>query len=600
MSISKAILAQTHLVQTIFGNMFSALCRPLDNGPQRRGGFRQRLAQPLPVAARPSRAALGHLLDWGEGSTSARQMVRHLNNIVADGETRHPMILRLAAAGEGDNARGSAAHGVARLMEQCGFARLITAIPNAPVSHMCLPSSLMTCLHAHFPQKLAEVLGADRNVFGRFWAGMRRDPHFTAFVNGHDVLRTFGQADWARLVPVTIHEDAGPYGIRKSCNIISWSSFFATGGAKDSQFPIASYIKNSDVPVTQEHLSNIWNPVFQDFEHLLVQGVGGLLFLPLFAKADMEGRSVGWGLPSYNSELCCSECRCDRGALSFTDLSSSAAWRGVLVGGVTDFRARARTPLHPLLTSSFFWRGFMPLDMMHVMDCKGVTAIVAGSILRPLIMSCAAMGRTQDERIGVVNQRLKTFYDQRPGYNRMPALRLSNLVDRGWSVLCGQVVKAANTRALTPFLVEIAEEFYSDATVDYNKLVVRAATTLDRIYTIMYNADAFLTDEEATFLRRALSRFGATIMQLREICRITNVFAWNVTPKMHAVQHFATFPAQINPRWIQCYTEESAVGLTTKIWARSANGRYRRTIQRTVLMKKVVALAIRFETNGGV
>ena len=100
-----------------------------------------------------------------------------------------------------------------RLMEQCGFGRLITEVAAATATHLCMPSTLLRCLHEQAPRKLAETLGADRGVFERFWAGMRRDPHVTAFVNGHAVLRTFDPAEWARLVPVTLHEDAGPYGV---------------------------------------------------------------------------------------------------------------------------------------------------------------------------------------------------------------------------------------------------------------------------------------------------------------------------------------------------------------------------------------------------
>ena len=50
----------------------------------------------------------------------------------------------------------------------------------------------------------------------------------------------------------------------------------------------------------------------------------------------------------------------------------------------------------------------------------------------------------------------------------------------------------------------------------------------------------------------------------------------------------------------QNYTEESSVGTVAKVWAHSANGRYRRTVQRMVLLKRLVALMIRLETDDDV
>ena len=89
-------------------------------------------------------------------------------------------------------------------------------------------------------------------------------------------------------------------------------------------------------------------------------------------------------------------------------------------------------------------------------------------------------------------------------------------------------------------------------------------------------------------------------MSLRGLCQEAGVFAWQVTPKMHALQHLASFPASLNPRWVQCYQEESGIGVTTAVWAKCAKGRYRKSIQRMVLMKRLVALVIRLQTEGRV
>jgi hypothetical protein len=179
----------------------------------------------------------------------------------------------------------------------------------------------------------------------------------------------------------------------------------------------------------------------------------------------------------------------------------------------------------------------------------------------------------------------------------MAPLRLVNLVASGWSVLHGQTIKAANTRALAPFLVELSEELYPDDTDDYSRLVKRVCRSWNRFYEILYNGGVFLNAGEKDELRRVLNRLGAAMMQLREISRQTSLFAWQITPKTHMLQHFSGYSAVVNPRFLMNYQEDSSVGTVTRVWSRSAAGRYRRTVQRMVLMKLLVALMIRLETD---
>ena len=48
----------------------------------------------------------------------------------------------------------------------------------------------------------------------------------------------------------------------------------------------------------------------------------------IFAEADWEQGTVGWGLPSYNSaDECCGWCQGNRSSRPITDMSESANWR---------------------------------------------------------------------------------------------------------------------------------------------------------------------------------------------------------------------------------------------------------------------------------
>ena len=590
----RAIVVQ--VIKPSWPNMFSSLCRPIEPLPHA-GGFRQREARPVVPDHVPSRAALGHLLDWGDGATSARQLVRHLSNIIADGETRHPMIRRIVEAGTGGGGGGVAAEALNGLMlNRCGFANLITEVQGAAVTNLCLPSTMLQCIFDKYPRKYHQLMVSSPMPLDQFWDTMRKDASFDAYVKAHPVLSRFGRNSWRTLVPVTVFEDSGPYTKNKGCNVLSWGSFLGSGGEKVSQFIMGSYIKEGRL--SQDQIDKMWAPILADFEHLLTHPVGGYCFTLLYAKGDLEVRSNSWGLPHYGSFEICTECRADTGTRPYTDLGSQAAWRSCLIGNAAQFLERVRRPLHPLVASSFFWRGFMPLDVMHVADCKGAANIIAGSVIRPIILECVPIGATQELRMDAINTRLDEFYAGRPGHNRMPHLRLTNLVSDGWSCLAGPIVKAANTRALAPFLVVLADEFYADIDDEFALMVSRAARGLNRMYEIMYAAGVFLSDSEVAELRRVLARLGATVMILREMSRGRGILAWNVTPKMHMLQHLGSFPAKVNPRWLQNYMEESSVGTTTKVWSRSASGRYRRTVQKMVFLKRLVTLMIRLETDG--
>ena len=128
-------------------------------------------------------------------------------------------------------------------------------------------------------------------------------------------------------------------------------------------------------------------------------------------------------MQSYSGEEICTECMCNRGAIPFTDFRADCAWRRTIIGDSAGYFARCRLPLHPLLSSSFAWRGFTPLDFMRVADCNGVTCIIAGSVLHPLVMSEASLGNNMDGKMATLNTQLKRFYDERPGCNRMAPLR---------------------------------------------------------------------------------------------------------------------------------------------------------------------------------
>ena len=574
--------------------MFAPLCFPLVTHA-RRGGWRQNLGQAGAQAPRaPSRQALGLLKEWGDGFLSARQVCWHSWLAVQDGEVTHPMLHRLASLYDPTNPHKGVSNRLLSLLEGAALDSCIVPTGGTIVSHMVSPFRLVETLHAQWPGRFSALLGIDEAAILRFWTDMRTSaPDEFAEIRGRPGMRDLQPNQLGKVVPLTLHEDAGPFIKRSSVNIISFNGLFSRAGEKVSQFPVATFIKQGMLSSEQEQ--SLWNPILAEFTRLAQEGVGGWRFVLLFAKGDMENRSVTWGLKSYNAagEMC-SECLANRSDRPFTDLRADAAWRLTRLT-TPQYCERSRIPLHPLLACGFMWRYFTPLDCMHVCDSNGVMSIVAGSVLRHVI-SDPALGPNQDSRLGILNSRLRSFYDSRPGVSKMPDIRVKNLTDeRGWHVLHGPLVKAANTRNLSGFLVTLTDEFYSDSVDEHVQLMCRVCRAMHRFYQIIYSAGVVLGPGEQAELRRVLFRFGATFQRLRALAAERDVMAWQITPKVHAMQHFGDFGRVLNPRWVQNYTEESHVGTVTAIWKRSAHGHYRANVQRLALLKRLVSLYIRLE-----
>ena len=201
---------------------------------------------------------------------------------------------------------------------------------------------------------------------------------------------------------------------------------------------------------------------------------------------------------------------------------------------------------------------------MHVCDCNGVMSIVAASVLVPLLRD-ARLGPTIPVRLATLNERLKAYYIAHPGLPRLPELRRTNMYnEQGWACLSGSVVKAANTRALRGWLVELCAEFYAGPS-ENDRLVTRAVGALDRFYSVLYENDMILTAAVQGVLRRAILQFGTCLQDLRELSRSRGELLWQITPKCHYFQHLPELAACVNPRWVQKYTNGSHAGSITRI-----------------------------------
>ena len=229
---------------------------------------------------------------------------------------------------------------------------------------------------------------------------------------------------------------------------------------------------------------------------------------------------------------------------------------------------------------------------MHVMDHRGVISIAAGSLLYKLITSCDGLGRNQAARMSRINALMKQHQKDHGTTHRMPALRKEDLRKDGWSCLTGKVVKAANTRCMLPFLLELAEDYF-DGTDSYDVSIRKVFTSLVEIQKVLYSSGCFLADTDVDKLDALFRRVGRHWQNLRHLSSLRKENNFHISPKVHYMLHLPAQARLINPIFTQCYTEESMVGRVCKIWHSCANGPYQSTIQRTALLKYWVGFELR-------
>ena len=162
-------------------------------------------------------------------------------------------------------------------------------------------------------------------------------------------------------------------------------------------------------------------------------------------------------------------------------------------------------------------RWFLYADLMHMMDCKGVAAIVFGAILARLSKD-PALGTNIGVRLNLINEKLKDLYKCRPGSHRLPKIAQGNLFVNGWAVFHGPGIKAANTRAASGFVKDLSAEYLCHGS-DFDKHMASVARLLDEFYSIIYAAPIFPTDDDIGRLRSVCIEFGESFMWCREFSR---------------------------------------------------------------------------------
>ena len=192
------------------------------------------------------------------------------------------------------------------------FDQFIDEVPGGEldaVSHWIPPSSLIKYLSKNKPEYFARTFGATREELRWFWGKVLASDDGRQLVADHPLLSTVSIGNLETMIPLFVHEDAGPYSKTKSCTEVLWGPLLASRTATPdlaSRFITFTHIKWKDAEIDKADAA--WQCFFADL-HRLFRGkcedgsnaatVGDVSFqfALIFGKSDME-QGVIWGLPS--------------------------------------------------------------------------------------------------------------------------------------------------------------------------------------------------------------------------------------------------------------------------------------------------------------
>ena len=383
----------------------------------------------------------------------------------------HPAVRRIAgiASRAGENVHQKL---INLLLAHLNLGKYISTVPHGEATRIILlPSHMMHSIFSYNRDRFLMHFGANADSLSRFWGQLLSSDEGRELRQLHPYLKTVKSLDELRhTIPLVLHEDAGPFTIKKSTDLISWSALLGCGSDFTLKFGSFSYIKAAGM--RKDCCAGAWQMFLDDSERLergVLPDGSPFAFDPetgitwkatfLFGKGDGECLHLFWGLPGYtSSDECCGTCPANRSTRPHTDLRSTSPWRGRYWTN-EEFLLKCRQG-HPLTGSRLWNRLFARIDSMHALDCKGLMAIIAGGVLHKLLYRDAQLGATIAARFAKLNALLKTFNTT----NRMSAyvsdIRPDNILNGGdWITLHGKSIKTAATRHICPFLVELTDEY---------------------------------------------------------------------------------------------------------------------------------------------
>ena len=561
-----------------------------------------------------SEQATALLSDWAWMKLSAKSLQRFAASSVRDGCTL-PLVQRLSRLGaSGAQPQHINAQLITLFKSQECF-NLVTTVPDSRQMCMIDPHiAFKFCFDKH-RGKFRRHWGADRDNVAKFWTDTFATEMGRELRELHPDLRGRTVDELSTSIPLSLHNDAGPFSKKQSVFVLSVGSMLGVGSELETRSLVATWVKGcfTDLPeLVYDRLGRSFVFLARGWADagvlLASEGVGGLCWKGILATvlSDMEFLHDEVGLRGAGMTHPCAWCPCNRTDMPFTALGTSALWRRHRFSN-DEFLAHIRdAPRHPLLNWPMVNRQTFRLDTLHIVDYHGVISCVAANTLWTIVCDSPlfpADCRTQLARFAALTQQKDAFFQ-----NQNRACALSGSIDKNllfpngkssktYPALSGPRVKAANSRALMPWIAAISIA-HDDGTLPAVHRRI-CAVNLNEYLRIIYSEGFVLSTAAMVRLEKVVFRCLRSYSWLQHNAISSGRVLWHVIPKWHYWAELVYQSRLFNPRFCQTYAGESLVGRVSTLYKRSCTGPFHKTIQHRVLRQYVIGLSIAMSNRTG-
>ena len=107
---------------------------------------------------------------------------------------------------------------------------------------------MVRLIHSQNRAKFGQIFGADQATLKRFWETLFTSDEGREFKNLHPTLRLKQPEQLHTSIPIVVHEDAAPYGKKRSVLVLQWGPLLVRGSDLESRVLSHGYINKQGDP----------------------------------------------------------------------------------------------------------------------------------------------------------------------------------------------------------------------------------------------------------------------------------------------------------------------------------------------------------------
>ena len=116
------------------------------------------------------------------------------------------------------------------------------------MTHHLPPTEVIRMIHSNNRRKFGTIFGADKMQLEQFWSGLFDSDDGKEFQKLHPTLKDKTANQLQTSIPFIVHEDAAPYGKKRSVNVLQWGPLLTKGSDIESRFVHHNYIHKEGTP----------------------------------------------------------------------------------------------------------------------------------------------------------------------------------------------------------------------------------------------------------------------------------------------------------------------------------------------------------------